>query len=145
MDKILMKRTDAAKEFDIPQPKKKGDVGYDIYVVEDTFIPAHSGKPTDISTGIKIKLPKDTWALIINRSATPRKLGIEIVPGVIDNGYTGELYACAYNRNDYDTTIKAGSRLAQFILFPVITPKVEEVEDLPETERGETGFGSTGK
>lgn len=140
---ILIQRSQAAKEFDIPTPKKAGDVGFDLYTLEDTLIPSNVELPIDVPTGVKVKLPKNTWALIINRSSTPRKKGIEVVPGIIDTGYTGELYACCFNRTGEDILVKAGTRLAQFLILPSVVPQIKEVDKLPKTERGETGFGST--
>lgn len=141
---ILIKRTKEAKEFPLPGPKKEGDVGFDLYVTKQMTIHAHNPMPIDVPSGMRIKLPEGTWGLVINRSSTPRKMGIEIVPGLIDNGYTGELFACCFNRTDEDIRIPVGARLAQFVVLPALVPEVKEVEDLPETLRGETGFGSTG-
>jgi dUTP pyrophosphatase len=143
MQSILIKRTEEAKQFPLPSPKKAGDVGFDLYTVEETILPSHSSLPTDIPTGVSIKLPEGTWGLVINRSSSPRKLGIEVVPGVIDNGYTGELFACCFNRTGQDIKVEKGTRIAQFIVLPALVPTLEEVDTLPETERGSTGFGST--
>ncbi len=143
-NKLLVCRNEGAKQFPLPTPAKPGDCGFDLYVLEDTLVPAGSSIPTDVPTGVKVKLPKGCWALVINRSSTPRKLGIEVVPGVIDNGYTGELFACCYNRSNSDKVVEAGTRLAQFIIINSNMPTVKEVDALPETERGETGFGSSG-
>lgn len=140
---IQIVRDEKARQFPLPTPKKAEDVGFDLYTKEDTIIPPNEKTPTDVPTGIKIKLPKGYFALVINRSSTPRNLGIEVVPGVIDTGYTGELYACCFNRTGHGIMVKAGTRLAQFIVLPAIVPKVIEMDELPRTERGETGFGST--
>ena len=143
MEKILIKRSKEARKFDLPSPKKELDVGFDLCAVQDITIPVQNRLPIDVPTGVKIKLPKGTWALVINRSGIPRKLGLEIVPGIIDEGYTGELFACCFNRTGEDILVKAGTRLAQFLVLPSCVPEVREVDQLPETTRGETGFGST--
>lgn len=143
--KILLQRIEEVKEFPVPSPQKVGDVGFDLYTKEDTIIPCSTQKPVDVPTGIKVKLPEGYWALIINRSSTARKLGLDVVNGVIDTGYTGELYACVWNRTGEDKIIKKGDRLAQFIIFKSYTPDIVEVDKLPQTERGETGFGSSGR
>ena len=142
--KILIKRTEGAKEYPMPIPKKPGDVGFDLYTVKEIVIPARNELPIDIPTGVCVKLPSDVWAFIVNRSSTPRRLGIEVVSGLIDNGYTGELFACCYNRTQKDIVIPKGTRLAQFVIFSMIVPEIEEVNEFPDTERGESGFGSTG-
>lgn len=141
----MIMRNEDVKDLPLPMPVKQGDVGYDLYCSEEVVIPAKNMMPIDIPTGIRIKLPEGVWALIINRSSTPRKMGIEVVPGVIDNGYTGELFACCFNRTDEDIKVERGDRLAQFILMPAIVLPMEEVDELPATARGDTGFGSTGK
>lgn len=142
---LLIQRTSGAKQYPLPTPSRAGDVGFDLYTVQDTIIPSHEEKPTDVPTGVRVKLPTGYWALVINRSSTPRKMGIEVVPGIIDNGYTGELYACCFNRTGRGINISAGTRLAQFILLPAFIPQILEVDKLPETERSEQGFGSTGQ
>ncbi len=143
-DVLLIKRSEEAKEFPISHPKKEGDVGYDLYTSEDTMIPALNSTPVNIPTGIQVKLPPKTWGDIRSRSSSAKK-GIEVVSCVIDNGYTGPLFACCYNRTKEDIMIKRGERLSQFVIHPICTPQSIEVDDLPETERGGSGFGSTGK
>jgi len=130
-----------AKNFSAP--KKKGDVGYDLTLSADLIIAPHSQVAVDLKTGVKVKVPTGTWGLIINRSSTPRKKGLIVMPGVIDEGYIGELFACVFNTTDNPIEVKMGERLAQLILLPAVVRGIEEVEKLPETERGETGFGST--
>lgn len=140
---LLIKRELTALEFPLPSPKKAGDVGFDLHCVEDTVLPARSATPVNIPSGIAVKLPRGHWADIRSRSSTGRR-GIEVVACVIDEGYTGPLYACCYNRTDADIVVPRGERLAQFVLHKSAVPPVLEVDTLPETERGATGFGSTG-
>lgn len=143
-DVLMMQRSDNAKGFPLPLPKKKGDVGFDLYTSREIVIPHSLTLPTDVPTETKMKLPEGYWAMVINRSSTARKLGIDVVNGVIDNGYTGELFACCWNRTGQDITIPKGARLAQFVVFKAVVPEIKEVDKLPDTERGESGFGSTG-
>ena len=70
---------------------------------------------------------------------------LDVVNGVIDNGYTGELFACCWNRTGKDIKVEKGTRLAQFVLLPMFVPGIKEVDALPQTQRGDTGFGSSGK
>jgi dUTP pyrophosphatase len=130
-------------DFPLQAPAKDGDVGLDLFVAEDTIVPTNSSRPVDVPSKIKVKLPHGTWGLVINRSSAPRKLGIDVVLGCIDTGYTGPLYACCWNRTGEDITLKKGSRVAQVVLFGAVVPQIEKVEKLPVTQRGETGFGST--
>lgn len=147
MEKLLIKRTDEAKRFDLPRPKKVGDCGIDLCTVRNTILPCNSVLPIDVPTGIKVKIPQGMLALILNRSGVPRQMGIDVVPGVIDEGYVGELFACCFNRTGRDIFIPSGTRLVQLILLPasILNVEIEEVDELPETQRGESGFGSSGK
>lgn len=142
---LLVCRTGEAKEFPLMCTAKNGDVGYDLYTVRDTTVPAKGCRPVDVPTGVSVKVPNGFWGYIIGRSSTARKHGLDIVPGVIDTGYTGELFACCWNRNDEDFVIPKGTRVAQLVIKKVYTPEVFEVDELPRTERGATGFGSTDK
>ncbi len=141
--KIKISRNNKAKAFDLPSPKKEGDVGYDLCVSEKMVIPAHSELPTKIPTGIKLKLPRGIFAFIVGRSSTSTKLGIDVHTSTIDNGFTGELCIMCYNRTSAPICIEVGTRLAQLILLPMHIFPTVEVDILPKTKRGETGFGST--
>lgn len=141
---LLVKRTDAAKAFPIPHPQKDGDVGYDLHTVADAVLPPYMEFPIPVPTETSVKIPDGYWALVINRSSTA-KLGIDISLGVIDTGYTGPLYAMAWNRTGKEITVRRGDRLAQFLLLPATVVESIDVEELPKTARGATGFGSTGK
>lgn len=131
----------------IKAPAIEGDCGYDITIEEDIIIPAksESGKPIDVPSRCAVKIPSGFWGMIINRSSTSRKRGLAVVPGVIDEGYTGELFACTYNLTNEEVQLKKGERIAQLILMPRFTPPVVAVAELPTTARGERGFGSTDK
>lgn len=91
-----------------------------------------------------MKIPDTHFALIIHRSSTPRKFGIGIVPAIIDSGYTGPIFIYMYNMTDTPITVAKGTRLAQCVLIPKFTPPLVFVGELPKTERGAAGFGSTG-
>lgn len=122
-------------------PSKIGDVGYNLVASEDMVI--RNGEISFVKTGVKVKLPDGYWGLITARSSAVFKLAVLVLPGVIDTGYVGELMvACtAINKQHI---LKKGESIAQLILFPSVTPELQLVEVLPSTERGETGFGSTG-
>lgn len=125
------------------EPAKAGDVGYDLPSAREVVLPARSERPVYVHTGFAIKAPDGTWSLITARSSTVRR-GIMVPNGIIDNGYTGELLVPCVNLTGEDIVIKAGERIAQLILFPMVTPKLTMVQELPSTERGASGFGSTG-
>jgi len=119
------------------------DAGLDLYVVRDCAIGPHEF--VDVAAGVKIDIPDRLWGLIIGRSSTLRKKGLLVNPGVIDAGWTGELFAGVQNLTDKTVEVSAGDRLAQLILLPApvvgYDPQWGRVRD---KSRGERGFGSTG-
>lgn len=125
----------------IRPPARDGDVGYNLISTEDVII--KTDEVVNVPTGVKVKLPTGYWALILARSSTIFKHHIHVFPGVIDNGYTGELFVPCIAMVK-QRVIPKGSSIAQLIMFPAVTPFLEIVNKLPETERGEQGFGSTG-
>lgn len=127
----------------IQAPKKAGDCGYDLVCQVATTIPPRGQNTVDLSTGVKVKVPDGYWGLIVNRSSTPRKKQLMVMSGVIDSGYIGELFACVWNYSDQEVSVQPGERLAQLILIPATVRPLVPVVQLPSTERGETGFGST--
>jgi dUTP pyrophosphatase len=128
----------------IPTRAKEGDIGMDLYSVDDVIIT--SGKVEMIHTGICIKLPKNTEAQIRSRSGMGKK-GIMVAnqPGTIDTGYTGEICVLLYNSKDDEYIVKKGDRIAQMVIAPKLPYKFKEVQELEETERGSAGFNSTGR
>jgi dUTP pyrophosphatase len=128
----------------IPTRAKEGDIGMDLYSVDDVIITAGTVKM--VHTGICIKLPNNTEAQIRSRSGMGKK-GIMVAnqPGTIDTGYTGEICILLYNSRKESYIVKKGDRIAQMIIAPKIPYKLKEVEALEETERGSAGFNSTGR
>jgi len=130
-------------------PQKPGDVGYDLAVDKDYEVGV--GQLVYMSTGVFVKIPDGYWGRICGRSSTMKKLGVLITEGVIDTNYTGELFLGAYGLLGLQAhpngvvKIPKGSRICQLILIPAAVFPIQAVEALPETERGETGFGSTGQ
>ena len=105
------------------------------------------GNTSLIPTGIFIAIPKNFEIQIRPRSGLAAKNNISVLntPGTIDSDYRGELKIILINLGKKDFVIKKNDRLAQMILAPVVKAEFEEVSELPETVRGEGGFGSTGK
>lgn len=128
-----------------PYKKYIGDAGWDLFVSEDCTI--EPGETRDVHTGIRINMPPFLYARITGRSSSLRKHGLLVNEGIIDNGYTGEMFVCVHNLGNEPFHIKKGMRVAQ-ILFGVIEDirwcEVEEVKAVPG-KRGEAGFGSTGR
>lgn len=99
-----------------------------------------------IGTGIHIELPKGTVGYVMPRSGLAAKHGITVLnsPGVVDEGYRGEIKATIYNAGFAPFEIRKGDRIAQLVIAPYANVFPELVDELSETERGNNGFGSTG-
>lgn len=128
----------------IPFRKYAGDAGHDLFVSSDVEIPPHS--TSDVHTNIRIKMPPGLFARIVGRSSTLRRHGLMVVEGIIDNGYTGELFISVHNMTDKVFHVKQGMRLAQMIFHFIEDVRFAEVEDIIESDnnRNSSGFGSTG-
>lgn len=128
-----------------PFKKHTGDAGWDLYVSRDCVIAP--GETVDVHTDIKVDLPPYVYMRIVGRSSTLRKHRLMVNEGIIDNGYSGELFVCVHNLGGSDFVVKKGMRLAQ-VLFGVIEDvrwsRVDRVLPTPG-KRGNDGFGSTGK
>lgn len=128
-----------------PFKKHIGDAGWDLFVSKECTI--NPGDTVDVHTDIRVDLPPYTYMRIVGRSSTLRKYNLMVNEGIIDNGYTGELFVCVHNLGDKPFHVEKGMRLAQ-VLFGVIEDvrwsQVEKVVAAPG-KRGENGFGSTGK
>ena len=100
-----------------------------------------------VPTGIAVAFPEEFEIQIRPRSGLAAKNNISVLntPGTIDSDYRGEIKVILFNHGNIDFKINNNDRIAQMILTPVIKMQLDEVEDLPETLRGEGGFGSTGK
>mgnify|MGYP003335137517 FL=1 len=141
--RVLIQRLD--KELPLPQYAKPGDAGLDVYArIDCTLAP---GARALVPTGIAIALPEGYVCLAHPRSGLAVKYGISIVntPGTIDAGYRGEIQINLINhdlQNHFE--IKRGDRIAQLVFQKFEHAQFEEVDVLPESERGTGGFGSTG-
>lgn len=128
-----------------PYKKYSGDAGWDLFVSRDCDIAP--GETVDVHTDIFINMPTRTYARIVGRSSTLRKHHLMVNEGIIDNGYTGELYTCIHNLGTETFHVKRGMRLTQ-ILFGVIEDvrwsEVDQITNEP-SKRGNKGFGSTGE
>ena len=126
--------------FDLEPPSYPGDCGYDLHVSEDIeIVPGANNVPTNL----RIQLPPGTWGLITGRSSTYQKHNLIVVPGIIDHGYRGPIFAVVHNPTGFKMAIGAGERLAQLILMRLITYPVQKVGNVDASERGDAGFGST--
>ena len=118
------------------------DAGLDIYARESMLVPAHGSVKFD--TGVHIELPKGTVGMLKSKSGLNVKYGLTS-EGVIDVGYTGSIVVKLYNHSDMDYIVEKGDKISQLVIMPILTPELELVESLEETDRGSNGFGSSGK
>jgi|GEM_PF-268957 len=130
-------------EAKLPTYAHEGDAGFDFYVARDTTVPA--GQTVLVPTGLAVAIDPGFYMTMLPRSGKSLKTGLRIAnaPGTIDSGYRGHVQVIVWNTNDEDVLIKAGTRIAQGTLLPVIKAKFEEVDELDDTERSGNGFGST--
>lgn len=131
------------KDAIIPTKSNKTDAGYDLHAIEETVIPAR-GRSL-VRTGIAMAIPEGYAGLIWPRSGTAVKAGLDVLAGVVDSGYRGEVCVVLQNHSDTDYTIRKGDRAAQMLIQKVGCVTVLLVSSLDETDRGTGGFGSTGK
>ena len=129
----------------MPTYAHESDAAADLYAKEKQIIPAHSISNM-INTGVKIALPEGWMAMIFPRSSIGAKTGLRLSNscGIIDSTYRGNLGILYDNISDSDYTIEEGDRIAQLLIMPSYHFRAELVDKVPDTVRGEGGFGSTG-
>ena len=145
MVKVLIKKLDPAVK--LPEYKTKGASGMDIVAFIKDPIIIKPKTSSLVPTGLTVAFSEDYEIQIRPRSGLAAKNNISVLntPGTIDSDYRGEIKVIIYNHGDTEFVINNGDRIAQMILSPVIKMELEENTDLPNTIRGEGGFGSTGK
>ena len=129
----------------LPVRAHSTDAGLDLHAAEDVGIPV-LGRNL-VGTGIAVHLPKGYVGYITPRSGLAASYGITVLnsPGTIDAGYTGELKVILVNHGQAPYLIQPGERIAQLTIHKIELPWVQEVNELPTSERGTNGFGSTGQ
>tara|TARA_B100001540_G_C15569259_1_gene534138 strand:+ start:340 stop:777 length:438 start_codon:yes stop_codon:yes gene_type:complete len=145
MVKILIKKLN--NKVQLPKYKTDGSSGMDLMAFINNPVLIHPQRSALITTGLSVAIPDNTEIQIRPRSGLAAKNNISVLntPGTIDSDYRGEIKVILYNHGSKDFIVKNGDRIAQMVLVPIIKANLEEVENLPETIRGEGGFGSTGK
>ena len=145
MVKVLIKKLDSAVK--LPEYKTNGASGMDLMAYVTKPINVKPKTSSLVPTGISVAFSKDYEIQIRPRSGLAAKNEISVLntPGTVDSDYRGEIKVIIYNHGNKDFTINNGDRIAQMILAPVIKMELEETNELPDTIRGDGGFGSTGK
>ena len=145
MVKVLIKKLDPAVK--LPEYKTNGSSGMDLIAFIKEPVNVKPKTSLLIPTGLSVAFSENYEIQIRPRSGLAAKNSISVLntPGTIDSDYRGEIKVILYNHGDNDFLINNKDRIAQMILTPVIKMNLEETDNLPETFRGEGGFGSTGK
>ena len=145
MDNVRVPIKMLSRDAQIPHTAYNGDAGVDLRSVERIVLKPH--ERAMVATGLAIALPEGYAGFVLPRSGLAAKHGISIVnaPGLIDSNYRGELKVILLNNDSTDSfAIEIGDRIAQLIVMPIPTINFEQVEELTESQRGESGFGSSG-
>ena len=145
MVKVLIKKLNSSVQ--LPSYKSKGASGMDLMAFLEKPIDLEPGKSCLVSTGISVAIPEEYEIQIRPRSGLAAKNNISVLntPGTIDSDYRGEIKIILFNHSNDNFMIKNNDRIAQMVLTPIIKMELEETNELPESIRGEGGFGSTGK
>lgn len=123
------------------------DAGYDLRTPKEFLLPPSSDMGDGwqvIDTGVHIEIPPGHVGFLKSKSGLNVNYCITS-DGTIDSGYTGSIRVKLYNHGNQWKHFKAGDKISQIVILPIITPDLELVDNLPETDRGDNGFGSTGK
>ena len=145
MVKVLIKKLNSAVK--LPEYKSDGASGMDLIAFIKEPINVKPKTSSLIPTGLSIAFSKNYDIQIRPRSGFAAKKNISVLntPGTIDSDYRGEIKVIIYNHGQTDFIVNNGDRIAQMVLSPIIKMELNETDNLPETIRGEGGFGSTGK
>lgn len=130
----------------LPAYAREGDAGLDLLAAETTTL--RPGARAQVRTGVAVAIPEGHAGFVLPRSGRAAREGLSIVnsPGLIDSGYRGEIKVNAINLDPATAIeIRRGDRIAQLVILKVERAELEVVEELPASERGEGGHGSTGR
>ena len=143
--KIRFLRLESGEGLPLPAYQTPGAAGMDLRAAEDVSL--QPGQRAAVSTGFRVAIDQGFEGQVRARSSLALKRGLIVpnAPGTIDSDYRGELTVLLANVGLEPVQIPRGERIAQIVIAPVVQVAVQEVTDLDETERGEGGFGSTGR
>ena len=135
-------RVNLDKGATAPTRAHRFDAGLDLYAMEDGYIRCNQSRTFD--TGTHIEIPEGYVGLVKSKSGLMCNHGI-VTDGTIDAHYTGSIRVCLFNHGGGKYEVKKGDKIAQLVIVPCLLPRLELVESLDETDRGDNGFGSTGR
>lgn len=131
----------------VPTMGSKFAAGADLYSAEDADVVIEPSETKFIGTGLAMEIPEGYVGLVYARSGLACKRGLAPANkvGVVDSDYRGEIKVALHNHGKEAQTVEKGERIAQMVIAPYLSVNYEEADVLSETERGEGGFGSTGR
>jgi dUTP pyrophosphatase len=144
---VKVKRLPHGQDLPLPAYAKPGDAGADLRAAIEDRLTIHPGQDAAIPTGIAIELPEGYEAQVRGRSglALNYQIGITNGVGTVDAAFRGEVLVLLYNHGSVPFVVGRGDRIAQMVVKPVPTTVFMEVDELSDSIRGETGFGSSGR
>lgn len=126
----------------MPERAHPTDAGLDLRSPVNEFVPSFGSAIID--TGVHVEIPEGYVGMLKSKSGLNVKHGLTS-EGVIDSGYTGSIVVKLYNHSSKEYLVQKGDKISQLVIMPIFTPQLEIVSRLEETDRGDNGFGSTGK
>ena len=142
-DETVLKFKKLTQNASTPMRGSRNAAGFDLYSAQTMEIaPNYHGV---VNTDISVMLPKGTYGRVAPKSGLATKHFIDVGAGVVDYDYRGNVGVVLFNHLNKPFQVKKGDRIAQFIVEKICTPKLLEVEEVDETDRGTCGYGSTGK
>ena len=126
----------------MPTRAHEYDAGLDLYAIEDGYIRCNQSRTFD--TGVHVEIPEGYVGFIKSKSGLMVNHGI-VTDGTIDAHYTGSIKVCLFNHGTSKYEVKKGDKIAQLVIVPCLLPELEVVDSLEDTDRGDNGFGSTGR
>jgi dUTP pyrophosphatase len=131
----------------LPAYQTPGAAGLDLHAALETDLELFPGQRRAVPTGLELAIPPGFEGQVRARSGLALRHGLMVLngPGTVDSDYRGELQVILANLGDRPARIRRGDRVAQLVISPVVQARLEEVSELPETDRGPGGFGHTGR
>ena len=144
--KLFIKRLRKDRSVPLPQYMTEGASGMDLFACLEEEVTLAPGERKLIPTGVAIAIPEGFEGQVRPRSGLAIQKGIGMVngPGTVDSDYRGEIGVLLINFGKESFTVRDGERIAQMVISPTFRTTLEEVDDLPETQRQGRGFGHTG-
>ena len=144
--RLLIQRLPGTEDIPLPDYATPGSAALDLRAAVESDMVLQPGERKLVPTGLRMAIPHGYEAQVRPRSGLAIKHGITMVntPGTIDSDYRGEVQVIMVNLGGEPFIVRRGDRIAQLVIAPVTQAALEEVDELPDTERGDGGFGSTG-